>query len=80
MVVLTKLIISTYAYFSCRMYDKQILRSDKWLAYLFQNGRHLQATLIISSQYAMSLPPEFRSQVDYAYCFMLNSRGDKEKV
>ena len=45
------------------MYDKRILRSDKWLAYLFQNGRHLQATLIISSQYAMSLPPEFRSQV-----------------
>lgn len=45
------------------MYDKQILRTDKWLAYLFQNGRHLQATLIISSQYAMSLPPEFRSQV-----------------
>ena len=45
------------------MYDKSILRTDKWLAYLFQNGRHLQATLIISSQYAMSLPPEFRSQV-----------------
>ncbi len=45
------------------MYDKQILRTDKYLSYLFQNGRHLQATLIISSQYAMSLPPEFRSQV-----------------
>jgi len=45
------------------MYDQRMLRKDKFLAYVFMNGRHIKVTLVISSQYAMSLPPEFRSQV-----------------
>jgi len=58
------------------MYDQRMLRKDKWLAYVFMNGRHIKVTLVISSQYAMSLPPEFRSQVSFLrFPFSRSSRS-----
>ena len=61
-------------------YDKSPLVKDKWLSFIFMNGRHYHITLFLSSQYALSLPPNYRSQVDYAYAFKVANMRDKYKL
>lgn len=52
------------------------LRYSQSLYRLFYNGRHLKIFLIITSQYAYSLPPGVRSNTDF--CFIFKTRQKRQ--
>jgi hypothetical protein len=53
------------------MYDKSIFRSTSMRS-IFFNGRHHRMTLMTASQYAVSIGPDLRSQVDYVFALKDN--------
>lgn len=53
------------------MYDKSIFRSTSMRS-IFFNGRHHKMTLMTASQYAVSIGPDLRSQVDYVFALKDN--------
>ena len=61
-------------------YDKQQFTKDKWLKFIFNNGRHFKITLFLSTQAPLSLPPEMRGQVDYCYAFKQLVWRDKQRL
>ena len=61
-------------------YDKSPLARDKWLSFIFMNGRHFNITLFLSSQFALALPPSYRSQVDYVYAYKLANLRERYKL
>ena len=40
---------------------------DKNIKWIFMNGRHAQVTFILTMQYAMGIPPNLRTNVDYIF-------------
>lgn len=60
--------------------DSKIWKKDKTMQNIFYNGRHYKLFLIIASQYAMGLPPDFRSNIDYIFLSRFNQKTDKKKL
>jgi hypothetical protein len=48
------------------LYDQTWIR-DKNVRYLFMNGRHVHTMFIITMQYAMGIPPNLRTNIDYVF-------------
>ena len=61
-------------------YDKQMLVKDKYLRFIFNNGRHYRITLFLSSQEPLSLVPSMRGQIDYCYAFKQLNWKDKQRL
>ena len=61
------------------LYDDKWTR-DKLMRLLFMNGRHWKLLIIISSQYAMGIPPILRCNIDYVFILRENIRGNRERI
>lgn len=61
------------------MYSKAIIR-EKVMRLIFYNGRHLGLFTIMTSQYSLDLPPDFRSNVDYVFICRENIRANRERL
>ena len=48
------------------LYDQSWTR-DKMMRLLFMNGRHWKIMLIITMQYALGIPPNLRTNIDYVF-------------
>jgi hypothetical protein len=48
------------------LYDQTWTR-DKMMRLLFMNGRHWKVMLIITMQYALGIPPNLRTNIDYVF-------------
>lgn len=48
------------------LFDTSWVR-DKNIRYLFMNGRHVHTMLIITMQYAIGIPPNLRTNIDYVF-------------
>jgi hypothetical protein len=58
-------------------YDPRWVR-DKIIRYLFMNGRHLQIHMLIALQYPLGIPPDLRTNINYA--LILRDRNVKNQV
>lgn len=56
------------------------LKSDKMIRWVLMNGRHVHITIIITTQYAMSLGPELRGQADFVFAFKDNVRANRQRL
>lgn len=45
------------------------LRKEQGIRELFLNGRHMELLVLITMQYVMGVPPEYRGNVDYTFLF-----------
>ena len=60
-------------------FDKSVLRG-KVMREVFQNGRHLYITCIVTAQYLMDLSPSIRSNTDICLSLAENVHANKEKL
>jgi len=61
------------------LYDKSWV-NDKSIRAFFLNGRHYKIFFLITLQYAMGIPPIFRSNIDYVFIFRNNIVKEQEKL
>ena len=61
------------------MYQKGLLKSTCLRNLLF-NGRHKLVTLIVTAQYAMDIPCEIRSNIDYVCTMRDNTLNNRQKL
>lgn len=47
---------------------------------LFMNGRHYKVMLIITSQYALGIPPNLRSNIDYVFILRENYISNRKRL
>lgn len=60
-------------------YDASWLK-DKNIRYLFMNGRHIRVLFVITMQYSLGLPPQLRTNVDYAFIFRETNMGNRKRL
>jgi len=61
------------------MYDKSWV-NDINIRYLFCNGRHINATVIIALQFAMGIPPMFRTNIDFVFLLKENIVKNRQRL
>jgi len=61
------------------LYDKSWI-NDKSIRSFFLNGRHYNIFFLITLQYALGIPPIFRSNIDYVFIFRNNIVREQEKI
>lgn len=61
------------------LYDQTWIR-DKNVRYLFMNGRHVHTMFIITMQYAMGIPPNLRTNIDYVFILRENIINNRRKL
>jgi hypothetical protein len=61
------------------LYDSKWTR-DKYIRYLFMNGRHIKLFCLITSQYALGLPPNLRTNIDYTFILRENNMSNRERL
>lgn len=54
------------------MYNAASWNRDSNIRYLFLNGRHVKVLTVVSTQYAHSLPPTLRTNIDYIFILREN--------
>lgn len=60
-------------------FDRNVGKDEK-IRELFMNGRHYNIMLFIVLQYAMGLPPDLRTNIDYVFLFRDNTHSNKRKL
>ncbi len=55
-------------------------KRDVVIRKLFMQGRHISFFFIMTLQYAMGIPPDLRTNIDYTFIFANNSRIEREKI
>lgn len=53
---------------------------DKWVRYVFMNGRHLKIFFLITMQYAMGIPPNLRTNIDYTFVCRENNLANRKRL
>lgn len=53
---------------------------DKQMRYVFMNGRHVKLLTLITSQYAMGLPPNLRTNIDYTFILKENNYANRKRL
>lgn len=48
------------------LYD-DVWKKDKFMKYIFMNGRHIKVFLLITMQYPLGVPPSLRTNIDYVF-------------
>lgn len=61
------------------MYDNTWTR-DKYMRFVFQNGRHVKLFAILSAQYMMNLPPDIRTNIDYTFVMRENNLANRQRL
>lgn len=61
------------------IYDRT-LRTDDTLRQIFFNGRHFNWFLMMSIQYAKSIPPEYRTNINVLFVFGEDSHIERRKL
>lgn len=61
------------------MFDKKWTK-DKFMNYIFMNGRHMQIMLIITMQYVMGIPPSMRTNTDYVFILRENVIANRKRL
>ena len=60
-------------------YDSSWIK-DKNIRYLFMNGRHIRVLFLITMQYSLGLPPNLRTNVDYAFIFRETNVNNRRRI
>lgn len=61
------------------LYDG-IWKKDKNIRYLFQNGRHIKTMLMLTMQYPLGIPPELRTNVDFAFILREPNFNNRKRI
>ena len=61
------------------LYDQSWIR-DRNIRYLFMNGRHVHTMFIITMQYAMGIPPNLRTNIDYIFILRENIVANRRRL
>lgn len=61
------------------LYDKSWVK-DKNIRCMFMNGRHYKLLFIITMQYALGIPPNLRTNVDYVFILRENYFSNRKRL
>tara|TARA_B110000881_G_scaffold142168_1_gene125487 strand:- start:1017 stop:1838 length:822 start_codon:yes stop_codon:yes gene_type:complete len=61
------------------LYDKSWVK-DKTIRCMFMNGRHYKLLFIITMQYALGIPPNLRTNVDYVFILRENIFANRKRL
>ena len=61
------------------LYDNSWIQ-DKFIRYLFLNGRHQKVFFIITMQYPLGIPPVLRTNVDYVFILRENFISNRKRI
>jgi len=61
------------------LYDQSWIK-DRNVRYLFMNGRHVHTMFIITMQYAMGIPPNLRTNIDYVFILRENIVANRRRL
>tara|TARA_Y100000385_G_scaffold190689_2_gene197097 strand:+ start:4611 stop:5408 length:798 start_codon:yes stop_codon:yes gene_type:complete len=61
------------------LYDKSWVNS-KHIRSLFMNGRHYKAMFIITMQYALGIPPNLRTNIDFTFILRENIVSNRKRL
>lgn len=61
------------------LYDNSWVKNTDIRA-LFMNGRHFKSTLIITMQYALGIPPNLRTNIDYIFILRENIQSNRKRL
>jgi len=53
---------------------------DVHMRYLFMNGRHYKILFILTMQYALGIPPSFRTNIDYIFILRENYMSNRKRL
>ena len=61
------------------LYDQSWVR-DENIRNLFMNGRHFKMLFIITMQYALGVPPNLRTNIDYVFILRENLQNNRKRL
>ena len=53
---------------------------DKWMRSVFMNGRHYKMLFLLTMQYALGVPPNLRTNVDYVFILRENYVSNRKRL
>jgi hypothetical protein len=62
------------------LYDSKAWSRDKNIRLMFLNGRHYKTLFLITMQYPLGVPPDLRSNIDYAFILRENNIGNRKRL
>ena len=61
------------------LYDNTWAR-DKWMRSVFMNGRHYKLLFLLTMQYALGIPPNLRTNIDYIFILRENYVSNRKRL
>ena len=55
-------------------------KRDKNIRYIFMNGRHQRLMFLLPMQYALGVPPDLRTNVDFTFILRENNFGNRKRI
>jgi len=53
---------------------------DKWMRAVFMNGRHYKLLFMLTMQYALGIPPNLRTNIDYIFILRENYIANRKRL
>ena len=53
---------------------------DKWMRSVFMNGRHFKLLFLLTMQYALGVPPNLRTNIDYVFIIRENYVSNRKRL
>tara|TARA_Y100000817_G_C16846654_1_gene540313 strand:- start:728 stop:1525 length:798 start_codon:yes stop_codon:yes gene_type:complete len=53
---------------------------DKWMRSVFMNGRHFKLLFLLTMQYALGIPPNLRTNIDYVFILRENYVSNRKRL
>jgi len=53
---------------------------DKWMRSVFMNGRHYKLLFLLTMQYALGIPPNLRTNIDYVFILRENYVSNRKRL
>ena len=53
---------------------------DKWMRSVFMNGRHYKLLFLLTMQYALGIPPNLRTNIDYIFILRENYVSNRKRL
>ena len=61
------------------LYDNSWAK-DKWMRSVFMNGRHYKLLFLLTMQYALGIPPNLRTNIDYVFILRENYVSNRKRL
>tara|TARA_B110000208_G_scaffold192063_1_gene262443 strand:+ start:4205 stop:4978 length:774 start_codon:yes stop_codon:yes gene_type:complete len=61
------------------LYDKTWVK-EKSIRAMFMNGRHYKSLFLITMQYALGIPPNLRTNIDYVFLLRENIQSNRKRL